>query len=314
MSTVPTFNTAQAERLLAPRPLSLPPRADLVQTMLSKTRRLGTPIRNAFVQGPRVLPQASRASMLAKFRSSSHLDAFLFIHSLASAKEPYEVVYPAGSWARALGLDENSGSSDDDLTTAKTQWSKNVSKLVSLNLIQRERSGSRARWVLLNESGDGTGYVRPKSERDGHWFMLPHAYWLDGHYLTLSFAAKAMLLIALSSKPGFSLPLERVKQWYGLSRSTAQRGFSELEETGLLTFSQTWRVEPNSPRQWAEVREYSLLGDFSAEAIKESMRTRRKSLPKQIEAAPTQVVASIEDLIANTRGRKSSRKEGGDIE
>jgi len=311
MEKKPTFDEVQAKPELTARPTELPPRAELVESMLAKTRRMGTPIRHAFVQLP--TGPGPRASMLARFRSASHLDSFLLIHALASAKAPYEVVYPAASWARALGLDENSGSTDEDLSTAKTQWSKNVGKLVELGLIDRKRYGSRARWVLLDESGDGREYLRPKSVRDGRWLILPSTYWTAGHYLSLSFAAKVMLLISLSSKQGFTLPLERVKEWYGISRSTAQRGLSELEHAGILTFKQSWRVEPNSPTQWAEVREYSLLGQYAPEVVRESMKTRRAASPNTTPDDNASLAEVAEILAASPRRRSSKQPtKGGD--
>ena len=135
MKNTPAFTDTRVQPQLEERPTELPQRSDLVQSMLEKTRRRGTPIRRIFVQLPAAPGLASRGSVLAKFRSAAHLDAFLFIHALASAKDPYEAVYPASTWARALGLDQNTGTDDEDLSTAKTQWSKNVSKLVSLKLI-----------------------------------------------------------------------------------------------------------------------------------------------------------------------------------
>jgi len=310
MNKLPAFSEARVQPKLEERPTGLPAREDLVRSMLSKTRRHGTPIRRVFVQLGRAPGLVNRSSILAKFRSSSHLDAFLLIHALASAKDPYEAVYPAASWARALGLDENTGSSAEDLTTAKTQWSKNASKLVSLNLIDRQRAGNRARWVLLDESGDGTDYVRPKTIRDGHWFVLPEAYWLNEHYRTLSFPAKVMLLIALSSKPGFTLPLERVKDWYGVSRSTAQRGFAELQKVGILTYTQTWRIDPSDPSQWSEVREYDLLGPYSPLSISKSMQTRGTSNPSAGIAGVDNPVQN-ELLATPPRPRKTKSKKGG---
>lgn len=307
MPKTPTFIETGIQPELVDRPTGLPLRSELVRSMLAKTRRRGTPIRQIFVQVPTTAQRANRGSLLASFRSAAHLDAFLFIHALASAKEPYEAVYPAASWARALGLDENTGSGDQDIKTAKTQWSKNVSKLVSLNLIDRQRAGSKARWVLLDESGDGTDYVRPRSVRDGHWLVLPETYWLDDHYRTLSLPAKVMLLISLSSKPEFTLPLERVKDWYGISRSTAQRGFSELLNVGIITYRQNWRIDPSNPRQWSEERHYRLLGAYAADAIRDAMRTRRASPGTQ---ADDDTASSNELPIASPRRKKTeSAKE-----
>ena len=260
----------------------------------------------------------SRASVLAKFNRGTHLDAFLFIHALASAKEPYEATYPAGSWAHALGLDASTGVDDEDLSTAKTQWSKIVRKLQDLNLIKRKRAGNHVSWVLLNESGDGSDFVRPKNAADGHWFVLPEEYWLDGHDQSLSLPAKVMLLIALSSKPGFTLPLERAREWYGVSRSTAQRGFKELEEHGLLTYEKGWRLDPSNPRMWSEERHYQLVGAFEQDVIRAAMSSRRSgrnsvraatSALREVEEVPTPIAPKSSAI---SRRRKRISKEGGE--
>jgi hypothetical protein len=258
---------------LLPRPVSMPPRAEFVEQMLVRTKRHGTPIRSLFVQKPRN-GKEPRPGPLHKFKRSNYLDAFLWIHTLASAKEPYEATYPAIAWARSLGLDEDTGSGDEDNATAKGQWSKITRRLVDMNLITRHRTGRAVRYELLNESGDASEYVRPKKVSDGTWLTLPDAYWLQGHYLDLTFPAKVMLLIALSSKPGFTLPFERVPEWYGVSRSTAQRGFAELHAKGIITFSQDWRFDPKNPRTWSEERSYTLLGPYSADAIRAAMKDR----------------------------------------
>ncbi len=318
MSATPFFteSAAHAHDTMAP-PEGLPPRLDLLRAMLLRTKRHGAPIRNVFVQLPGSGNRTSRGSVLAKFGRGTYLDAFLLIHALASAKEPYEVTYPAGTWARALGLDENTGSDDEDLSTGKTQWSKIVRKLQDLNLIERKRAGNHVSWQLLDESGDGTAFVRPKKTADGHWFSLPEGYWLQGHNRELSLPAKIMLLIALSSKPDFALPLERVKDWYGVSRSTAQRGFKELEEVGILTHETEWRLDPDNPRMWSEERHYALLGPYAPETIRAAMSSRRVGRnalpPLPAEPAPDRPRTSVlESSSAATPRRRKSKREGGE--
>jgi hypothetical protein len=315
MNTTPAF-TELPVRSDDPEPVGYPARLELVRDMLARTKRHGTPIRSSFVQLPQAASRASRASVLAKFNRSKHLDAFLFIHALASAKEPYEATYPAGSWAHALGLDESTGIDEEDLSTAKTQWSKIVRKLQDLGLIKRRRSGNYVSWVLLNESGDGSEFIRPKKAADGHWFVLPEEYWLDGYDQSLSLPAKVMLLVALSSKPGFALPMERAKEWYGISRSTAQRGFKELEECGILTFEKAWRLDPSNPRMWSEERHYHLVGAFDQDVIRAAMSSRRSGRNAVRAAVPALQVDDVPTPVATkssaTRRRKQSSKEGGD--
>lgn len=255
------------------RPTILPARDEFVVQMIGKTKRHGTPIRNVFVQHPKGAD--TRPSKLAEFTRASALDAYLWVHTLASAKDPYNVTYPSVAWARSLNLDAGSGAADDDTKTAVRQWSKITRKLRDMNLVSTERTGRGVRYTLLDESGSGAAYTRPKDTKDGNWFTLPDVYWLEEHYLVLTFPAKLMLLVALSSKERFTLPLDRTKDWYGISRSTAQRGFQELQKHGLLTYTQGWRFDSTNKRNWSEVRTYELLGPYAKDAIATSMLNRK---------------------------------------
>jgi hypothetical protein len=124
-------------------------------------------------------------------------------------------------------------------------------------------------YILLDESGDGSDYVRPTSDKlHGTWFSVPHLYWRDDFYISMTLPAKAMLLVALSMNDAFTLPFERVAQWYGISPSTAKRGFSELSKLGILSHSRGWRMDPKSPTGYAEVRTYQLQGPWSLQARK----------------------------------------------
>lgn len=87
----------------------------------------------------------------------------------------------------------------------------------------------------LNESGDGSPFIRPKGHREhGTWFSIPHIYWTGEYCKTLDLPAKAMLLIALSMKEQFHLPQDRISKWYGISTSTAKRGLDQLIRLGIL--------------------------------------------------------------------------------
>lgn len=178
-----------------------------------------------------------RGSILARFASDARaLDAFLLIHALASSSEPYDVRESAKSWAQLSGLLET-----NEISSGQQRWSRAIAKLKTFNLITTQPEGRGTRYTLLDESGDGTPYVRPKKVKDhGNW-ISPHAYWLDGWDQELSLPAKIMLLIALDQKQNFSLVAERVPSWYCVSRSTAQQGLRALEEAEILA-STTSRI------------------------------------------------------------------------
>jgi hypothetical protein len=293
-----------------PRPTGLPERSEFVDAMLRSTTRRGSPVHSSFVQAPAGLKgenRGARLGQLVRSRSASYLDAFLLIQAMASSNPPYEVWFPAKSWVHALGLNSTTGIGDQKVSAAaRSQWSKIIRRLVELNLIDRHRSSNKMNYVLLNESGDGSPYVRSRTVEQGAWFMIPHAYWTDGHYISMSLAAKAMLLVALSSKKGFELPFARTQEWYGLSTSTAKRGFSELEALGILSYDQDWRPEPKSKTTWAEVRTYRLHGVWSLSSRKSNISQR----PPIAAIAPEIVFKEVES--GSTAVPQVSPEEGPD--
>ncbi len=254
--------------------------------MLDGTTRSYVPIRTRFVQSKTEGEDGTLAGPLARIvrsRTASYLDAFLLIHALASSSDPYDATYPAQTWVRALGLDINVGAGDEQgsIEIAKSTWSKIVRRLVELHLVDRKRKDNMMSYILLDESGDGSAYTRPKTESHGTWFQLPLSYWRDDHYLTMSLPAKAMLLICLSLDHTFKLPAERVPQWYGISASTAKRGLSELVKAKILTYESDWVVDPKSAIGLREQRMYSLMGEWSLK----SRKKHSKRPPKFTSAA-----------------------------
>jgi hypothetical protein len=55
-----------------------------------------------------------------------------------------------------------------------------------------------------------------------------------------------MLLIGLTLKPNFLLPIDKAEKWYGISGDTAQRGLSQLADVGLLESTYTTKSTPSS--------------------------------------------------------------------
>lgn len=261
-----------------PAPSGRPPRMDILQPMLKGTGRGFVPIRRAFVQKPRGAEGSRGASLSRLSRDGSALDAYLLIHALASSSEPYVAKWPAGSWVQAARLDESA-----PFESAKSRWSKVVSKLVRLQLVERSRQGNDVLYGLLHESGDGSEYSRPTTTKHGNWLRLPYAYWYDGFDATLTHPEKLMLLIALDQQEEFILPFNQSANWYGIAESTARRGMRGLIERGLLTSYSQWVPSPRSPTGWAEQFTYSLQTPFSRVAIDAAQAASRGGV---VEFAP----------------------------
>lgn len=235
-----------------------PDRGALLQAMLERTGRDRVPVRRAFLQKPSGSDRGAALAEIVRARDVAALDAFLLIHAMASSSAPHVTWYPAATWTSVLALDEYAGPA-----AARSRWSKVVSRLVELRLIERERRGNKMNYWLLHESGDGEAYRRPRTIAHGSWFSLPYTYWFEGHYRTLTLAEKAMLLIALDQPEDSRLPYDRMPRWYGISASTAERGLTGLTAKGYLASSQEWRPEPKSPTGWTEDRRYNAVGPWS---------------------------------------------------
>ncbi len=258
----PTFGATAA-------PSERPPRVDLLTPMLKGTHRGAVPVRRAFLQKPPGTKGPRDAAMARLARDSSALDAYLLIHALASSSEPYVAHYPAATWTQLARLDEAA-----TFDAAKSRWSKVVSKLVTLKLVERERKGNDVQYRLLHEAADGAEYTRPRKGADGHWLRLPYSYWLDGFDASLSHPEKLMLLIALDQQENFVLPLNQSSKWYGLSEATARRGLRGLEDKELLRAWSSFVPSPRSPTGWMQEFTYTLLGPFSLAAVEKAAATR----------------------------------------
>ena len=113
----------------------------------------------------------------------------------------------------------------------------------------------------MAEDASGVQYVHPSRAREAY-FKLPYAYWLDGWNVKLDLPAKAMLLIAMSLEDGFVLPVEKAKQWYGISADTAARGLKTLADEELLTSRGVRKKAPLAPLGFSYDRRYTLGSPF----------------------------------------------------
>lgn len=218
------------------------------------------PIRKTFLQkgsGKNVQP-----GLLAEFvraQDERGLEAYLLIHALASGND-FSCRYPATTWALTLGLFETATKK-----SATGAVSKIMKRLDNRGLISRDRVGRQLSVTLLDENGQGGEYTHPHNT-DEQYFRLPYTYWRKSYYKTLSLPAKAMLLISLSQKDGFSLPVERTPGWYGISADTAERGFRELREHSVLETDATWKRDYRSSIMHTKDFKHTLIGDFSLAA------------------------------------------------
>lgn len=135
----------------------------------------------------------------------------------------------------------------------------------------------------MHQGPKTTSHRRPYEARSADrpedwWLQLPHAYWLEGHYKTLSLPAKVMLIIALSRPDGFPMPPRQTPRWYGVSSDSTEEGLRELRAAGLLDVEKTWVKAPKSPTGWTERPLYTLHGSFSSAERRKASLIRNGSV------------------------------------
>jgi hypothetical protein len=250
---------------------ALAPRAR-VSALLSDARRGYAPLRKVFVQRPNT--EEVRASVLSELvhdRQERALDAFLLLHAL----QPVLAGTPLalGTWAALL-------STKNSCTTNGA--SKAFSALVDRKLVKRTANGRRPIFEPLLEDGSGGSWTRPgQLEEEGPgYFTLPYAYWTRGIVDKLTLPGKAMLLIMLAETqnpktPTFSMAVERAQSWYGISERTAERGYSQLSQAGLLLVKVQKVADARHPAGRREVYHRALASPFATAA---RMRLQRDAV------------------------------------
>ncbi|GGL33874.1 hypothetical protein GCM10010095_19050 [Streptomyces anthocyanicus] len=205
---------------------------ETIKLILERSQRptRTVPIRRAFLQRDVSKSRSKSSGALAELvrRSGKRpLDLYLLLSAVTSGGD-FSVTEWSTTWARSVGIfDETAG-------TAAVSRAWKVLK--ELNLITRARGeGGKSTITKLHEDGSGRPYTSPGEGTGDPYFQLPYEYWDKGWHNTLSLPGKAMLLIASNQrKLKFTLPQERMSDWYGVSADTAGKGIRELMNHGIL--------------------------------------------------------------------------------
>ena len=258
------------------KPVATP--AETREALLERAVRDFAPIRRAFVQKKR--DEAERASQLAEFVTNGDvrgLRAYLIIVAVTSAETAasgWSTTLPGQAWARAFGTTENATPA-----SARTAVTKVLKRLQDRNLITYERPKGTwdIRVTLLREDGSLQPYTRPGHQNRDAYLKIPFALWRTGLIDELGLPALAMLLTASCERPSFELPTRQMKDWYGWSPDTAERGFRELANAGVLRIDKGYIRAPLSPAGYAEVNQYTLLEPFIHRATHEKKAASTES-------------------------------------
>jgi hypothetical protein len=206
------------------------------------------------VRGPQRVRPGPLAELVRRGRESA-LDQYLLLVAWASGGD-FGVRRSSMVWARALGLPQDASGTQ--------RVSRNWRLLRDLKLVKTEKRGRQVNATLLREDGSGKPYVPAGSDYLG----LPFAYWRNGWYTELDLAAKAMLLIALSLPDRFPLPPEHAPDWYGISKSTADRGLRTLRRNDLLKAVHEPLKSPLAPKGYTLRNVYTLQPPFGPRGFK----------------------------------------------
>jgi len=240
--------------------------AALLDASKRPTRRVN--VRNTFVQsGDQKCPVPGPLAEMVRSHDTGALDLFL-AHRAIVSREPWtNRAMPSTAWALVLGVHTDK---DGGAAVVSKTWNRLDTKY---NLIERGRSGRIAVFTSRREDGSGQPYTSPDgTSREERFFTLPFEYWTaeQAWYRTLSLPAKAVLLIGSTLKPGFVLPTERARDWYGISTETAQRGLRELREAKLLHRKTVLRKTPLGKTMTTQEYHYTLFPPFGRQTKKAS--------------------------------------------
>jgi hypothetical protein len=183
---------------------------------------------------------------------NSTVEQYLLLHAWASGGR-FDVRRDSRVWARALGL------SIDE--AGRRTVGRNWKILAELGLVDAHRAGREICATLLKEDGSGFPYRHPHADREPY-LQLDYRYWSDDYHERLSVPGKAVLLIALTLGDWFSLPTRRGPEWYGISRSTLERGFRDARRAGVSEARFEFKEAPLAPEGYTKENYYLLMPPF----------------------------------------------------
>jgi hypothetical protein len=228
-----------------------------VEALLRASRRDALPLETSFVQqkAPNGKAQPGPLSTFVRVRRFVALQQYLLAHAAASGGD-YSVARDSRVWARALDLDPRRPSS-------RATVSKNWAWLERQRLIARSRQGRRSRITVLRDDGSGLSSGGHPAKRGDRYFKLPYEYWIGEWHRRLDLASLAVLLIGLSLRGEFALPVRRVQEWYGISSTTLNKGLKGLRDQQLLEAKRIRRAAPLAPDGFTLENHYTLLAPFN---------------------------------------------------
>lgn len=221
------------------------------ENLASRTGRKRVQVRSAFVEAQSPATPPPLTLLLRGGRGGEVKVKLLLSMLFAATAPPYNVNFPARSWAGLLGLPDPESKGAARINAA-------IRKLDALGYVRVEkRPGQPSRIFLLEESGSKKEYTHPGEvwvtnkdadprtrRKTPRYMQLPIEFWSEGWAAALGGPALAMLLILLNSARGkepsglwFSQSV--IEARYGLAEATRRKGLDQLTAFGLVSIDRT---------------------------------------------------------------------------
>ena len=244
-------------------------------------------VRHVFVQKHGGSDRSSTLAVICKNKKKRALILYLMLLTLW---KPDRNPLRSEIWLRLVTVDGGS------LTWSHSSLSEAWSSLVDMGLVDRTRVRRMAHVVPRREDTKSE-YERPTgSKKIDRYFQLPGSFWTDKWFDSLSLPALCMLLLLLKETNDkdaeFHITHQQVEQWYGISASSAAKGFAELEAVGLVTVRREQIKAGLSLKGYTYHLHYSLTGDFSTASRATARRTARKGAQDRASGTSKSTVSS----------------------
>lgn len=308
----PTFTTPESELFPDDAEPSSP--VSTREAFIERGRSGYTKLRHEFVQVPASSTGGAASPAMLGVFARNHRAAVLYLALLTNwpwLRRSGEVL-AADTWIRFLSSDKTGS-----LTWTAQSLSHAWKVLEDAGLVERTLVNRLKKVTPLHESGSGEPYRSPDGKMRGLYVALPHTFWTDELHATLSWPALAVLLILLketSGRPSAELPVDKAEKYYGISRTTAEAGITELRDKGLLLSATRWVQDhvAGEGRRWASL--HALIGPYSmaerhalqGAAKKRRAEARAKTAPTKTKIAPTTKTASgAKDAVTKKKTKKT---------
>jgi predicted transcriptional regulator len=262
-----------------------------------------TVVRHVFVQKH---SGSDRSSTLAAICKNKKKRALILYLMLLTLWKPDRDPLRSEVWLRLVTVTGGS------LTWSHSSLSEAWSNLVDMGLVDRTRVRRMAHVVPRREDTK-SDYKRPNGQkRIDRYFQLPGAFWTEKWFDALSLPGLCMLLLLLKetndNDAKFHVTHKQVEEWYGISASSAAKGFTELEDLGLVSVRRDQIKAGLALKGYTYHLYYSLNGDFSTASRSAARTAAKKGAQDRAAVTPKSKSKSTSSGAKKGPGNRSATK------